>query len=148
MKANLLTHAMGALLICIGVSACTDQGSARQEAQAPYVAPETTTPAQQPEDMTAQTDPYGTTTDPYATTEADPYATAPQTEDIDAMTGDTDAMTGDTDIGESRTTGDTMGDRCAGLSGPALNDCLETERLRQQDMEDPTLMQDEDMPEQ
>lgn len=142
MKPNLLTHAMGALLICIGVSACSDQGTARQEAQAPYVAPETTTtPAQQPEDMTAQTDPYGTTTDPYATTEADPYATPPQTEEIDAMTGDTD-------IGEARTTGDTMGDRCAGLSGPALNDCLETERMRRQDVEDPTMMQDEDMPEQ
>lgn len=144
MKPKVLTHAMGALLICIGVSACDQQATtAREETQTPYVAPEATTaPTQQQHQGTAaQTDPYDTTTDPYATTETDPYATPPQTDDIGAMTGDAD-------IGDARTTGDTMGDRCAGLSGPALNDCLESERLRRQDMVDPTLMQDEDMPEQ
>lgn len=134
MKPNLLTHAMGALLICIGLSACDQQSTARQEAQAPYVAPAgATAPAQQlPQDTSAQTG-TGTPTDP--------YATAPQTEEIDAMTESTD-------ISGTQTTGDTLGDRCAGLSGPALTDCLETERLRRQDMQDPTRMQDEDMPEQ
>lgn len=142
MKPNVLTHAMGALLVCIGVSACGEQGTARQEAQAPYVAPEAdTTPVQQqPQDTTAQAG-TGTATDPYGTTEADPYANAPQTEEIDAMTESTD-------ISGAQTTGDTLGDRCAGLRGPALTDCLESERLRQQDVEDPTRMQDEDMPEQ
>lgn len=142
MKANLLTHAMGALLISIGVAACGQQGTGREEAQAPYVAPEaTTTPGQQqPLETTTPTDPYASTADPNATT-TDPNA-------IGSQTDQSGSLTGNTDISGAQTTGDTLGDRCAGLSGPALTDCLETERLRRQDVQDPTQTQQQDVPEQ
>ncbi|MDQ3289342.1 MAG: hypothetical protein M3Q42_14035 [Pseudomonadota bacterium] len=135
MKPNLLTHTLGAMLLCLGLGACSQQAEGPETAQTPYVEPEaTTTPEQQPMDSTVQSDPY--------VTPADPYATTPPIDQNDALTGNTDFS------GNQQTTGDTLGDRCAGLAGPTLTECLETERLRSQDVQDPTQTETEDLPRQ
>ena len=111
-------HGLGALLICIGLGAC-DQQTAREEAQVPVAAPEATTTA-----------PVDT-----GTPQTEPYATMPPADQIDSMTGSTD-------ISGTQTTGDTLGDRCAGFTGEALTECLEMESARRQDVQDPTLQDD------
>lgn len=65
---------------------------------------------------------------------SDPYATTPPPTDPMAQQDPT-GMTGDTS------------DRCAGLAGQALSDCLETERVRQQMMQNRDETQEE-IPEQ
>lgn len=132
MKPNLLTHALGATLLCLGLGACTQQGTGTEAAQTPYLEPDATA-GQQPAGTTAQ--------DPFETT-ADPYATSPQGDQSDALTGNTDFSS------TQQTTGDTLGDRCAGLSGPSLTECLETEQLRRQDNQDPTETEIQDVPRQ
>lgn len=109
-------HGLGALLICIGVSACDQQTTGREEAQAPTAVPEATTTA--PVDTgTAQTD---------------PYATTPPIDESGTMTGSAEDSA-------TQTTGDTLGDRCAGFTGEALTECLKMEGARRQDVQDPTM---------
>ena len=115
-------HGLGALLICIGVGAC-DQQTARQEAQAPITAPDATTTA-----------PVDT-----GTPQTDPYATTPPIDE-------TGSLTGSTDISGAETTGDTLGDRCAGFTGEALTECLEMESARRQDVQPPTMQDPTDTP--
>jgi len=111
-------HGLAALLVCIGVSACDRQTTDREAAQAPTTVPEATTTA--PVDTgTAQTD---------------PYATAPPIDESGTMAG----SAGDS---ATQTTGDTLGDRCAGFTGEALTECLKMETARRQDVQDP-MMQD------
>jgi hypothetical protein len=135
MKSNLLTHTLGAVLIVLGLGACGQQGS-----EAPYAGTDATTaPGQQPPlDTTGQT---GATTDPYATAvPVDPTLQGGQSE---ALTGNTDFSRAPT---TGQTTGDTLGDRCAGLSGQSLSECLETEQMRRQDAQDPTRTETHDVP--
>ena len=115
-------HGLGALLICIGVGAC-DQQSARQEAQIPITAPEATTTAPVDTGMP----------------QTDPYATMPPVDESESMTGRTD-------ISGTETTGDTLGDRCAGFTGEALTECLEMESARRQDVQAPTLQDPTETP--
>ena len=112
-------HGLGALLICIGVSACDQQTTSREGAQAPITSPEATTTA-----------PVDT-----GTPQTDPYATMPEIDESESLTGSTD-------ISGTETTGDTLGDRCAGFTGEALTECLEMESARRQDVQDPTLQDD------
>ena len=121
-------HGLGALLICVGVGACDQQTTSREEAQAPMTAPEATTTA--PVDTgTPQTDPYASTP---------PVATPPMDEGA--------SMTDSTDISGTETTGDTLGDRCASFTGEALTECLEMESARRQDVQPPTLQDADEMP--
>lgn len=115
MKSILWRPGLGALLICVGLVACDAERGGSESAQAPAAAPETTAPAQTPADTAA--------------TDATPYATEP-------AVGETESMTGASDISGTSTTGDTLGDRCAGLTGQALTDCLEAESVRQQEMDE------------
>lgn len=125
MKAIPWKHGLGALLLCVGVGACTQDTSDRETAQAPATVPEATAP-QAPAAGTAQTDPYATMPPPV----------------------ETDSMTGSTDISATQTTGDTLGDRCAGFTGDALTECLQAEALRRQDVQDPTQTPPQDVPQQ
>jgi len=130
MKPITWTHGLGVMLICMGMVACTQQSTDGEAARAPAMAPETTTAP-----------PVDT-----GTSAADPYATTPPVTE-------TDSMTGRTDISGTETTGDTLGDRCAGFSGEALTECLEAESARRQDvpppiMQDPTQTPPQDVPQQ
>lgn len=115
MKSVLWRPSLGALLICVGFVACDADRAGSESARAPVAAPETTAPAQTPADTAA--------------TGSTPYATEP-------AVGETESMTGASDISGTGTTGDTLGDRCAGLTGEALTDCLEAESVRQQEMDE------------
>lgn len=116
-------HGLAALLLCIGVSACDQQTTGREAAQAPTAVPEATT--------TAPVDTGAAQTDPYA-------ATPP----ID----ESGSMTASTDESATQTTGDTLGDRCAGFTGEALTECLAMESARRQDVQAPTLQDADEMP--
>ena len=124
MKSIPWKYGLGALLICLGAVACDQQRTGTEAAQAPEAATEAT--------------PAETTTTPEADT-TDPYATTPPIDEAESMTESTD-------ISGTETTGDTLGDRCAGLTGQALTDCLETESLRRQDIQDPTETEPTDTP--
>ena len=116
-------YGLGALLICIGVGACDQQTTSREQAQAPMTEPEPTATA-----------PVDT-----GTPQTEPYATMPPADESDSMTGSTD-------ISGTQTTGDTLGDRCAGFTGEALTECLETENTRRQDVQEPTLQDPTETP--
>lgn len=119
MKSLTWMHGVGLLLICVGAGACQPQTSGRQEAQTPDTAPAVIpSPGQ-----------------PAPTTGADPYATMPPADQTGPMTG-------------NDTIGDTLQNRCAGLSGQALTDCVDAERLRRQDLQDPIQPQPIDVPRQ
>lgn len=115
-------HGLGALLVCIGLGACDQQTTSRQEAQVPTEAPATTT---------APVDTGTPTTDPYATT---------------PPVDESGSLTDRTDISGTETTGDTLGDRCAGFTGEALTECLEMESARRQDVQDPTMQDPTETP--
>ena len=123
MNSTIWKYGLGALLIGVGLSACEQQTTSREEAQAPYVAPEATS-----------TPPVDT-----GTAQTDPYATLPPTDESGSMTDSTD-------ISGTETTGDTLGDRCAGFTGEALTECLEMESARRQDVQPPTLQDPTETP--
>ena len=125
MKSTTWKHGLGALLICIGVGACTQETSEREAAQVPaaVTAPDPTSAPPVDTDMP----------------DADPYATAPPPADADPMTDSTD-------ISGTETTGDTLGDRCAGFTGEALTECLEMETARRQDVQPPTMQDPTETP--
>lgn len=116
---------MLAAVVCAVLAACT-QGSDRGQAMG-EASPVTQT---EPASDTAMADGAPTGAAPAT----DPYASAP-IQSVDPMTGQ--PMTTTADMGE--TTGDTLGDRCAGLTGQALSDCVEAENTRARIDDDPNI---------
>lgn len=125
MKSTNVKDTLLAAVVCAALAACTqgtDTGDAMGEAS-----PATQT---EPASDTAMVNEAPTGAAPTT----DPYATAP-TQSVDPMTGQ--PMTTTADMGE--TTGDTLGDRCAGLTGQALSDCVEAENTRARTDDDPNI---------
>lgn len=145
MKTNTWRPSLLALLISAGLVACADRAddAGTETGQVSTPATEATTAT----DQAATSDPYATTpmesTDPMA-----PTSDISGTAGTAGMTQPTDTMgtTGDMTSGDmTGTTGDAA-DRCAGLAGQALTECLAVEATREQPMDNPSETNPTDLP--
>lgn len=142
MKTNIWKPGLLALFVSAGLVACADRAddASTETGQVTTPATDTTTAA----DQTGTTDPYATT--PMEST--DPMA---PTSDISGTTGTAGTTTDPTDTmgtttGDMTSTTGDAADRCAGLAGQALTECLEVEATREEPMDNPSEVDPTDVP--